>query len=297
MFTEEQLAHIASEVFACSEYPMLVTDGNGIIVAANKAFNLASGWQPAELIGQNMSIVHSGRHDDAFYKSMWEKLEKDGSWAGEIWNKTKDGHAFRECLAIMAAHNGQSAPTNYVAVYCDVNRYLSTSRSSSSSDQNDSLTGLLNQEAVLKRLNTQISGRNHNSMCAILFLDLGHLHSIKESFGSNVGDQLLLAVSQRLTSCVRSIDTIGRWSDDCFVIILPDVSNEIAEKVAARILKTISLPYNVDRHSLTVNFSIGISIYPWHGDEPELLIQNACKAMIEAKDLEHNKIEIYSGRD
>ncbi len=295
MFTEEQLAHIASEVFACSEYPMLVTDGSGIIVAANKAFSLTSGWQTSELIGQRMSIVHSGKHDEAFYKCMWEKLEKDGSWAGEIWNKTKDGHAFRECLAIMAVHNGKSAPTNYIAVYCDVNRYLSIS--AGSSDQTDRLTGLLNQEAIVKRLKTQISGRNHNSMCATLFLDLGHLHSIQESFGNDVGDQLVLAVSQRLSVCVRSIDTIGRWSDDCFVIILPDVSNEIVERVAARILKTISLPYQVDRHSLTVNFSIGISVYPWHGDEPELLIQNACKAMFSAKEQQQKKIEIYSGRD
>jgi len=242
-----------------------------------------------------MSIVHSGRHDDAFYKCMWEKLERDGSWAGEIWNKTKDGHAFRECVAIMAAHSGQSAPTNYIAVYCDVNRYLSTSPGSN--DQTDSLTGLLNQETTVKRLKTQISGRNHNSMCAILFLDLGHLHSIQESFGSNVGDQLVIAVSQRLSACVRSIDTIGRWSDDGFVIILPDVSNEIVEKVAARILKTISLPYQVDQHSLTVNFSIGISVYPWHGDEAELLIQNACKAMFAAREHQQKKIEIYSGRD
>jgi len=295
-FTEKQLAHIASEVFACSHYPMIITDRTGIIVAANRAFSLTSGWQTSEIIGRNMSTIHSEKHDDAFYKVIWDKLAKDGSWAGEICNKAKDGHEFRECLAIMAIHDERSATTNYIAVYCDVTKYLSRSNSISNTDRSDSLTGLLNQENIVKMLNSQISGRNHNTVCAILFLDLGHLHSIKESYGNNIGDQLLLAVSQRISACLRSIDSIGRWSDDGFVIVLPDCSNEIAERVAKRVLKSVSLQYHIEQHSLTVNFRIGISIYPWHGDEPELLIQNACKAMVEIADQQHKRIEIYSGR-
>lgn len=107
---------IAATVFESCE-PMLVTDANHIILRVNKAFSEATGYTPAEVIGRTPKLLSSGQHDASFYAQMWECINSQGYWIGELRNKHKDGNVYIEHIHITAVKNNWGEVTHYTAIY------------------------------------------------------------------------------------------------------------------------------------------------------------------------------------
>ncbi|MDH5484415.1 MAG: response regulator [Gammaproteobacteria bacterium] len=115
---EEEL-RIAAIAFNTHE-GITITDVNANIVKVNPAFTHITGYDENEVIGKNPRMLSSGRQDKAFYKNLWNELDNRGHWAGEIWNKRKNGEIYPEWLAITAAKNSQGKVTHYVANFLDI---------------------------------------------------------------------------------------------------------------------------------------------------------------------------------
>ncbi len=116
----EESRRLVSKVFETSREGIVVTDDQGRIITANKAFTDITGYPVAEAIGQTSDLLKSGRHDIEFYQAMWRALQENGTWRGEIWNRRKDGSIYPELLSINAVRDGNGHATNYIGVFSDI---------------------------------------------------------------------------------------------------------------------------------------------------------------------------------
>jgi diguanylate cyclase (GGDEF)-like protein/PAS domain S-box-containing protein len=159
----------------------------------------------------------------------------------------------------------------------------------------DLLTGLPNRLFFADRLRqAQALARRQKQHCAVLFLDLDRFKIINDTLGHAVGDQMLQEAARRLRTCVREIDTVARLGGDEFAIVLVNLQESSdAEQVAGKILASLAKPVLIDSHELFITTSIGISHFPEHGEDADLLIKRADVAMYQAKSLGRNNFQLY----
>ena len=160
----------------------------------------------------------------------------------------------------------------------------------------DILTQLPNRLLFKDRLMQAISySERTNNKIAVLFLDLDNFKSINDTLGHPVGDTLLKVVATRLQSCVRTSDTISRQGGDEFLIVLSNVNTTTdITIILENIMKELSVPYQISDHELSLSVSVGISIFPEDGNEPDTLSKHADIAMYSAKDAGKNTYRFFN---
>jgi two-component system, cell cycle response regulator len=161
--------------------------------------------------------------------------------------------------------------------------------------QYDHLTGLVNRSLFRDRLVQAMarSKRMHQPI-GLMLLDLDRFKTVNDTFGHDMGDELLKAVTERLKVCVREVDTVARMGGDEFTIILEGVSSEQNILVVAkRITESIAEPFELKGHHISIGISIGITIYP-HDDHPiDELLKHADTAMYRAKQQGGNAFHLH----
>ena len=188
-------------------------------------------------------------------------------------------------------HDRNGHVTGAVMVFRDVTQARALALRTSYLAQHDPLCGIANRALLNDRLSRAIAAANrHNGKLAVLFVDVDRFKRINDSLGHPVGDRLLQAVAQRLLACVRISDTVSRFGGDEFAVVLSEISqNADAARSAEKILLALSLPYDIDAHSLHVTASIGISTFPDDGMDAEILLKTADISMYHAKEAGRNR--------
>lgn len=291
---------IAATIFN-SQQCMLVTDAKKHILRVNAAFMRVTGYSHDEVIGKNPSLIKSGRHDANFYAAMWESIDNQGMWEGEIWNRRKDGKVFPEYLNITAVKDNTGLVTNYVATFTDITEIKAAETEIRNLAFYDPLTNLPNRRLLSDRLKQAInSSARSGKTTALLFLDLDNFKTLNDTLGHDIGDQLLEQVAKRLTSCVRELDTVARLGGDEFIVMLEDLSEdyiEAAEKtdfIANKIITTLNKPYQLAKQPYINTPSIGIVLF--NGTQQKLnedLLKQADIAMYQAKKAGRNTIRYF----
>ncbi len=159
----------------------------------------------------------------------------------------------------------------------------------------DTLTDLANRRLFQDRLGQAIDHcQRHKSTAALLYLDLDQFKRVNDTLGHEAGDSLLRQVANRISDCVRSEDTVGRPGGDEFTVLLFDVSSPgDAGSVAEKILERLRQPISVSGHELVVTTSIGITVIPNDGQDPNVLMKNADLAMYRAKERGRNNYQFF----
>lgn len=278
-----KLADVAFE----SQESMTITDANTIILRVNKAFTESTGYTADEIVGQRANKLKSNYHDQAFYTQMWESVRFLGEWRGEVWNRRKNGEIYPVWLVITAVINENGEVINYVGTHIDITERKVAEKKIRQLAFYDPLTQLPNRRLLMDRLKHSINlERRGNRQMAVLMLDLDRFKAVNDSLGHLAGDELLKQVSSRITSNLRDVDMVARLGGDEFVVLLEDIERlDDAARVAEKIVAELSKPFLLAQcEDVRIGASIGISIYPQHGDNPELLMDNADSALYLAKD-------------
>jgi diguanylate cyclase (GGDEF)-like protein/PAS domain S-box-containing protein len=292
----EEEMELASVVYQSSGEAMMVTDADGTIVAVNPAFTLVTGYQPDEVIGRTPQVLRSGRHDKAFYQSMWRALATTGTWRGEIWDRRKSGEIYPKLLTITTTFNEAGLPLRRVALFYDITEKKKSEEVIWHQANFDSLTGLPNRQMFMDRLDQEIKKSHRAALpLALMFLDLDRFKEINDTLGHDMGDILLKETARRLSSCVRESDTVARLGGDEFTIILGEIV-EIAcvERIAADILQKLAKPFALGDELVYMTTSIGITLYPDDADRVDALIKHADQAMYAAKAMGRNRYSYFT---
>lgn len=160
----------------------------------------------------------------------------------------------------------------------------------------DALTRLPNRTLFLDRLAQAIvHAKRETSLCALLFIDLDKFKDVNDTLGHDVGDKLLIAVAERLSGCIRKIDTASRLGGDEFTIILQEISStHDAAGVAIHIIKKLEEVFHIGEHEILISASIGITVYPDDASTSTQMLSNADMSMYQAKEAGRNTYRFYT---
>ena len=283
-------------IFEDATHAIMVTDSENRILKVNSKFEQITGYTKAGVLGQNPCILQSGKYDREFYAAIWEQLQRDGKWEGEISARRPSGEIYLKYMSITTVRDADGHITNQVGIFRDISHIRETEKQLEYLAHYDALTGLGNRSLLNAYLKQIINlAHRHEWQFALVFLDLDHFKEVNDCFGHSAGDQLLVEVANRLQGCVRESDLITRPGGDEFVILLTKVSgvSDISE-ILAKIRSALAQTFNLDGCEIFSNASMGISLYPHDGEDPETLLRNADSAMYEVKKEGRNNWAFYS---
>ncbi|MBI3100912.1 MAG: EAL domain-containing protein [Burkholderiales bacterium] len=292
---EREQLQLAASVFTYAREGITITDTRGTIIDVNDTFTRITGYTREEAVGNNPRMLQSGRQGPEFYAAMWQSLLTHGHWTGEVWNRRKSGELFAEIITISAVRNAKGETQHYVALFTDITTLKENERKLEHVAHYDALTGLPNRVLLADRLQqSMLRCQRKGLSLAVAFLDLDGFKAINDRHSHDLGDKLLVALAYRLKASLREGDTLSRIGGDEFVAVLVDLEQpQDCEPVLSRMLQAAADPVQVDEHLLQVSGSIGVTIYPTDGVEPDLLIRHADQAMYQAKQAGKNRFHLF----
>jgi diguanylate cyclase (GGDEF)-like protein/PAS domain S-box-containing protein len=292
--TDEARLQLAAKVFESSTDAIFITDSEQKIITTNPSFERLSSFTDAEMIGKTPREFFITESSPELIDQILHKLEVDGYWEGELWNRRKNGHAYLCMITLVKVQNHEGNALNYIGFFKDRTETHIAKQKIEELAFSDSLTGLPNRLLLSERIKQEITmSSRHQSSFALLFLDLDHFKQINDSLGHPFGDRVLLEVTERLKRCVRQVDTAARLGGDEFVLLLHEADADGAEICAQRVLEELAAPIELDGMSFTVTSSIGIALYPEDGTTMADLIKNADSAMYHVKERGRSDFRFY----
>ena len=268
-------------------------DHDGIVKTWNKAAERIFGWEESEVIGYPIPIFMEEK-DDEFYNILGLMLQGRALTDVELRRRRKDGSIIDISLSITLLYDSKGDINGGMGIFTDITERKQAEEMIKYMAYHDSLTQLPNRNLFNERLKQALANAERNKTnVAVLFIDLDRFKVINDSLGHAFGDLLLKSVSRRLQGCLRDHDTIARQGGDEFTVILHDCTEESAKNVAERMINELANPFVLNNHEVTISPSIGISLYPSDGTNPDTLIRNADRAMYQAKDHGKNNYQFY----
>jgi len=298
-FETEKELKIAATAFESKE-GILITDANKVILRINHAFSEITGYVSDDIVGKEPKVLSSGRHDENFYAEMWNCINNNGVWEGEIWNRRKNGDIYPEYLTISSVKDDNGNVMNYVASFSDLSSKKHQESELIRLAHYDALTHLPNRHLLNIRMHEAMSsGTKTGKYGALISLDLDNFKRLNDIYGHSTGDKLLVQVAKRLTTSVQEGDTVARSSGDTFVVVLKQLNSNIEEATnqahltAKKIHRELCCPYPLENAEYHITSSIGLVVFRGHLDTQEDLLSHVDAAMFQAKAMGRNTICFY----
>ncbi|MBB5017921.1 diguanylate cyclase (GGDEF)-like protein/PAS domain S-box-containing protein [Chitinivorax tropicus] len=267
------------------------------VISLNPQAERMTGWYSKDAVGLYLDQVFTVI-DEENGEPLITCPPPAGDWGRRESPQLASRHGFRipieyNTSPIIDTHQELEG---WVVAFRDVSKTRLMARELSYQANHDYLTGLPNRMLMRDRLDLAIANASRSGdKLALLYLDLDHFKHVNDTLGHAIGDLLLKQVASRLISCVRESDTVSRQGGDEFVILLTNISgpSDIAN-VAEKIIKTLTEPMQLDSHTLTVQTSIGISMYPDDAMDSSSLARTADAALYFAKEQGRNNYQFFT---
>ena len=282
--SDEKL-RLSARVFFDTHEGIFITDEKANILDVNPSFTEITGFSREEVLGKNPSKLKSGRQDGSFYKEMWKSLLETGHWQGELWNRKKDGELYAELLTISALRDELGKVINYVGLFTDITESKQQQQALEILAHYDPLTKLPNRALFSDRFVQAIAySKRFDKLLAVCYLDLDGFKQINDTFGHEIGDQLLIEVSKRIKLNLREGDTVCRMGGDEFVLLFENLqSMQQCLDTLNRIHQMMAEPFELSDREVCIAASSGVTIFPLDKAEPDILLRHADQAMYQAK--------------
>ena len=281
----EQDLRLAASVFKHAREGIVITDDEVTIIDVNQSFSQSTGHSRAEAVGRKPDFLKSDRHDDSFYEGLWKDLKLNGHWHGEIWLGRKDGEAFAALLTISTVKDPQTGVQHFVGLFSDISDLMRQHNQLEYTAYHDSLTGLPNRMLFADRLRHAMAlAKRNDRRIMVMFLDLDGFKAINDAYGHDVGDRVLIHVTDQMKKVLRDSDTLARLGGDEFVVVATEIDTDRSEGLFSRLLAVTSEPILIEGQAVQVSASLGVTEYPQSEDiDAEQLVRQADQAMYQAK--------------
>lgn len=275
------------------------SSGNGIMISdmslpdkpiihVNPAFERITGYPPSSVLGRNARFLLGGDVDQMALEELRSALRQGREARVVLRNYRCDGSLFWNELSVAPVHENDGQPTHFVGVINDITESKRYEEQLERQATHDALTGLANRALLFDRLtHAMLRAARGGERVAVMLMDLDRFKDINDTFGHQVGDEVLLDVASRIQSCVRSSDTVARLGGDEFVVLLADPPpqedgiEKLARGILSKLAQSLVTPAGIE---FFLDASIGISLSPNDGSTPEILLKNADAAMYRAKE-------------
>jgi diguanylate cyclase (GGDEF)-like protein/PAS domain S-box-containing protein len=294
---------LAASVFTHAREGIIITDISGYVLDVNSTFTAITGFDRADVIGHMPRMLQSDRQSPEFYAALWQELESNGHWSGDIWSRRANGEIFAALLTISTVRDAVNLPQHYVALFTDITDVKDHQRQLAHMAHYDSLSSLPNRVLLGDRLRqAMLQCQRRNKLLAVAFLDLDGFKEVNDHYGHDVGDGMLIAVAQNMNDALREGDTLARIGGDEFVVVITDLDHKddcyptLDRLLAAAHTQTAIRDKKGGAHNevlLQVSASIGFTFYPQEDVDADQLLRQADQAMYQAKQAGKNRYHLF----
>ena len=280
---EAAIARLWSALQEHSGDAIVVLDRHRVVVAANPAFTVITGYSQKETLGCRDHPLLAKQSGDTHYQRVLDQLKDSESWCGETTLRHRSGHPLDVRLMVCNVKDHAGQVVNHVVTFADISQAKKVHDELRHLATHDNLTDLPNRRLFLDRLDQGMRrARREQRRLAIFFVDLDDFKLVNDDYGHHVGDEILRQAGKRLLGAVRQSDTVARLAGDEFTVIA-DSPHEEAAAVQSKIAACLAESFEVGDLLINVSASVGVALYPDHGEDLEVLMQHADQSMYEAK--------------
>jgi len=267
---------------------IITIDEGGLIEIFNRAAQRLFGYPLAEVEGQDAKILMAEPYRDDFVSHLSDYLRPGKSpvsisGSRELWGQRKDGSVFP--MEFRASEMLLGGERRFVGIMHDISEQRAQKDALEYQTLHDPLTGLPNRTLFNDRLRQGIAiAHRERKQLVLLIMDMDRFKEVNDTLGHHIGDLLLQQVALRLAAILRQSDTVARLGGDEFAV-LPAGGTDLhgGSQAAKKILHSLEQPFLVDGRNIDVGASIGIALFPEHGEEANTLMRHADVAMYVAK--------------
>lgn len=316
--TEETL-RLQSFALEATANAIVITDIQGNIQWINSAFTRLTGYSLEDVFGKNPRLLKSLRTPADLYDKLWQTILKGEVWQGELINRRKDGSEYIEEQTITPLMDSKGKITHFIAIKQDItdrrlaeqalreahenlqNQYIQIKELQEKLREQairDPLTGLFNRRYLKETLPRELArAHRENKPLSIIMIDIDHFKAVNDQFGHGAGDRLLQALSEMLRCLIRESDIACRYGGEEFLAVLPGAAlqDSLTRAESFRVgFEQLTITY--ENHRISRTISLGVAVYPDHGDDSETLIAAADKALYQAKKAGRNQVKCFSNQ-
>ncbi|MCL1059304.1 EAL domain-containing protein [Shewanella gelidimarina] len=285
---EEQLRLFERAIQNISE-GMFILDNDFNFVEVNEACCDLSMLSKKDFIG---TLFNFDLYPDSYSEQIRSILKQQGRWSNEVESARGNGTSFLMELTVDAIYDEQGELSHYVGVFSDISRRKQQEEELRKLTNNDLLTNLPNRSNLMVTLGNLVKRDSHHTL---MVLDLDNFKKINDSLGHQVGDELLILVSERIQAAVPDHTSIYRLGGDEFAILIdknPDIG--VSAVIAKTVIHAFETSFQLSAEKVVVGVSIGIVLYPEDDQNEQALLRKADIAMYHAKSGGGNRYQFYS---
>jgi diguanylate cyclase (GGDEF)-like protein/PAS domain S-box-containing protein len=281
----ETLKRRERDLALIDEYILMVhMDLQGKIVAASQAYTDLCGFTVAELIEKKRMLFVPEKIPVDIYNGLWEALSAGKVWTGELQNVKKEGGTFWLDVTISPEYDVAGKRTGFIAVANDITSRKYIEKLS----EIDHLTQVFNRKKIETLLNKEIHrATRYDTTFSVIMIDIDHFKRVNDTYGHQVGDEVLVGAASLIKHSVRLTDSVGRMGGEEFLVICAQTELEASCDVAEKLRQSLS-----EKPFETAGFqtaSFGVSTYH-EGDTPESIVKRADDALYKAKEAGRNRV-------
>ncbi|MDH5655844.1 MAG: EAL domain-containing protein [Spirochaetia bacterium] len=292
----EEKISLYAKVFENTNEAIAVTNAAAQIIDVNPQYEIITGYNKDEIIGNDIHFLKSEKHDTEFFNGMWDSLKEKGYWKGEVWDRKKSGELFPKWLSMNQIQDSLGNTTHYVAIFSDISLIKESEEKISHIFYHNSLTGLPNNNRLHEiLLDEEKSAIRYNHSIVLFDIILNNLNSITETYGNNFAEQAIQSTVKKLRKSIRDTDGIFHAGENEFIILFANITNtrNIAMK-AEQILEELIRPVPLEQNEIYLSSNIGIAVYPEETGDIRNLPNNAFTAAGFAQKKGQNTYQFYT---